>query len=387
MCGANDNGVVPIAAADDLFTFTHLPLADALTREHGRPVYITAGASVTAVLTARGSVIAWGYLRVGHSNHHRLIHLQDTNGTMNGDAKFRQLQRGPSVVFAHSYDERCVRVACGDNHIVALTSKHKVLAFGDGQQGQLGRVSLQREARQSESFPIDSVDRVADRFADTRAYVPALVTFDDVWTGAFWTIGQVRNHPTGRATPKPAEVYVCGLNSNGQLGVPLAVAADGEETPLNIPYMQRSQEFSGSPLLTADRWLTFAGVDHVVALKESGAVYTIGRNHDHRLGLGVDSAREMRLHRVQMPAEAGRPIGATSRAGSSAVWTDAGTGWAWGSDTTGQLGVGRGDNAAVDRPTKITSKHLDGLKIVQVAEGPSVISRMHYRSHKPTSTR
>ncbi len=59
-------------------------------------------------------------------------------------------------------------------------------------------------------------------------------------------------------------------------------------------------------------------------------------------------------------------IGVTSRAGSSALWCSDGSGWAWGSDTTGQLGVGRGDGAVVEQPTRLVSKQLAELNVIQV---------------------
>jgi alpha-tubulin suppressor-like RCC1 family protein len=59
-------------------------------------------------------------------------------------------------------------------------------------------------------------------------------------------------------------------------------------------------------------------------------------------------------------------VGVTSRAGSSALWCNDGSGWAWGSDTTGQLGVGLGDGAVVEKPTRLVSKQLAELNVIQV---------------------
>jgi hypothetical protein len=71
------------------------------------------------------------------------------------------------------------------------------------------------------------------------------------------------------------------------------------------------------------------------------------------------------VQEVRMP-DGEQVVGVTSRAGSSALWCSDGSGWAWGSDTTGQLGVGRGDGAVVEQPTRLVSKQLAELNVIQV---------------------
>lgn len=76
----------------------------------------------------------------------------------------------------------------------------------------------------------------------------------------------------------------------------------------------------------------------------------------------------------------------TARAGTSAAVTESGTidklgslnlfglyssiysgaAYAWGCDTTGQLGVGADDEEVVSRPRRLVSKHLEGLRVLQV---------------------
>lgn len=83
--------------------------------------------------------------------------------------------------------------------------------------------------------------------------------------------------------------------------------------------------------------------------------------------------------------DASQPIvrGITARAATGAVVTEdgehtvvarqftnfllcAGRAFAWGCDTCGQLGVGAGDAEIVATPREVRSKHLEGLRILQV---------------------
>ncbi|KAK6028327.1 hypothetical protein OSTOST_05630, partial [Ostertagia ostertagi] len=72
------------------------------------------------------------------------------------------------------------------------------------------------------------------------------------------------------------------------------------------------------------------------------------------------------LERIRFPREAGKVAGTTAKLGCSVAWTEKGDAYAWGCDTSGQLGLGLKDDdeKIVPTPQKITSAHLDGYKII-----------------------
>lgn len=98
------------------------------------------------------------------------------------------------------------------------------------------------------------------------------------------------------------------------------------------------------------------------------------------------------MERVKFPQEAGKIAGTTAKLGCSLAWTEDGHAYAWGCDTSGQLGLGLKDDdekvfllavaavpyvvndsniellfQVVPTPQKITSAHLEGFKIMSAS--------------------
>ncbi|VDK83198.1 unnamed protein product [Cylicostephanus goldi] len=75
------------------------------------------------------------------------------------------------------------------------------------------------------------------------------------------------------------------------------------------------------------------------------------------------------LEHITFPEEAGKIAGTTAKLGCSLAWTADGHAYAWGCDTSGQLGLGLKDDdeKIVPTPQKITSAHLDGFKIMSAS--------------------
>uniref|UniRef100_A0A0K0CZS3 Regulator of chromosome condensation n=1 Tax=Angiostrongylus cantonensis TaxID=6313 RepID=A0A0K0CZS3_ANGCA len=123
-------------------------------------------------------------------------------------------------------------------------------------------------------------------------------------------------------------------------------------------------------------WTHIDGVQHIIARDTNGEVYGIGKNTDNALGLGTwtgnDDSEHWKystLERVQFPPEAGKIAGTTAKLGCSIAWTEDGDAYAWGCDTSGQLGLGlkEDDDRVVPKPQKITSAHLEGYKIISAS--------------------
>ncbi|VDM57937.1 unnamed protein product [Angiostrongylus costaricensis] len=271
MCGINEQGTVPAIGVTDKFT---------------KIVMLAAGASFTAALTDKGSVIAWGNLR-------------DTSGEINVHPLLAKMKDHP-VVLIHYKKRVIVKIAAGENHLVMLEEDGKVLTFGDGKMGQLGR--------------------------SKRA-------------------GSIR----------PLVLYLASAEDKRELRIFTPSVANA--------YLGRT-------------WTHIDGVQHIIALDANGEVYGIGKNTDNALGLGTwtgnDDSEHWKystLERVQFPPEAGKIAGTTAKLGCSIAWTEDGDAYAWGCDTSGQLGLGlkEDDDRVVPKPQKITSAHLEGYKIISAS--------------------
>lgn len=99
-----------------------------------RIVQVTAGDSHTCALTAMGSVYSWGTFR-------------DASGVM-GFGPQTRVQLLPTLVHeATTPETQLVQIASGADHVVGLTAAGRVVTWGNGQQGQLGRVGARQSGR------------------------------------------------------------------------------------------------------------------------------------------------------------------------------------------------------------------------------------------------
>ncbi|KAK6053743.1 hypothetical protein COOONC_08751 [Cooperia oncophora] len=313
MCGINEQGTVPaivhpivrmlnpegrLANSPEL-----IPKNIALPRK-GMIVMLAAGASFTAALTDKGSVIAWGNLRVSQQTSlFGLLSSNDTSGEINVHPLLTKMKDHPVVVI--HYKKRVI-IAAGENHLVMLEEDGKVLTFGDGKMGQLGRSKRTGSIR------------------------PQYMVDED---------GRSFNTDTTRQKEK-GHCYKASEEDKRELRI---------FTPGVAEALLRQ------------------------IMDKDGQVYGIGKNTDNALGLGTwtgnDDSEHWKystLERIKFPREAGKIAGTTAKLGCSIAWTEHGDAYAWGCDTSGQLGLGLkdDDDKVVPTPQKITSAHLDGYKII-----------------------
>jgi alpha-tubulin suppressor-like RCC1 family protein len=125
--------------------------------------------------------------------------------------------------------------------------------------------------------------------------------------------------PTAPAPTQPGQLYTWGNNVHGQLG-------DGTLQGKSIP----------THIGTAEDWTTVsAGDQHTVALKSDGSLWTWGDNHEGRLGDGTSELRKDSPVRIGSDND-----WAAAEAGDNhtvALKTN-GSLWAWGGNSSGQLG-------------------------------------------------
>lgn len=348
MCGINEQGTVPATGVEpegSTDKFSKVELSDEI-KSQGKIVMLAAGASFTAALTDKGSVIVWGNLR-------------DTSGEINVHPLLTKMKDHP-VVLIHYKKRVIVKIAAGENHLVMLEEDGKVLTFGDGKMGQLGRSKRTGSIRGQYMVDEDGRSLILILQDKKRKDIP----IKDIHAGGFWTM-----------LVSDDQVFSFGLNNFEHLGVPI----EGEAPTDADSEDKRELRILTPGVATAylgRHWTHMDGVQHIIARDKEGEVYGIGKNTDNALGLGTwtgnDDSEHWKystLERIEFPAEAGKIAGTTAKLGCSLAWTEDGDAYAWGCDTSGQLGLGLkdGDEKIVPKPEKITSAHLDGYKIISAS--------------------
>ncbi|WKX95743.1 hypothetical protein Q1695_012303 [Nippostrongylus brasiliensis] len=348
MCGINEQGTVPalgVEAEGSTDKFSKVEFSPEI-KSQGKIVMLAAGASFTAGLTDKGSVVAWGNLR-------------DTSGEINVHPLLAKMKDHP-VVLIHHKKRVIVKIAAGENHLVMLEDDGKVLTFGDGKMGQLGRSKRTGSIRPQYMVDEDGRSLILILQDKKRKDIP----IKDIHAGGFWTM-----------LISDDQVFSFGLNNFEHLGIPIkgdppADASSEDKRELRILTPSVASAYLGQT------WTHMDGVQHIIARNSDGEVYGIGKNTDNALGLGTwtgnddaDHWKYSTLERIQFPDEAGKIAGTTAKLGCSLAWTESGDAYAWGCDTSGQLGLGLKDDdeKIVPKPQKITSAHLDGFKIISAS--------------------
>ncbi|ULU04417.1 hypothetical protein L3Y34_017290 [Caenorhabditis briggsae] len=346
MCGINEKGTVPAEGVEmegSTDEFTKVPFSDEI-QEEGKIIMLAAGASFTAGLTDQGSVIAWGNLR-------------NSNGNVDVHPLLHKMQEKP-VVIVHQAKRKIVKIAAGENHLVMLDEKGCILTFGDGEMGQLGRSSRTKTIR-SKFMCDESGDHlvVPLRFKNKGKFYD--VVAKNVFASGFWTI----------VHGEDGKYYAFGLNNYAQLGIKVDeadVGQDGQDNrelrvflPAEAPAFGAEQTF-----------VNIEGVQHVVLLDNEGKVFAMGKNTDNALGLGNWTGKDDQQHwlydSLQQVEFDSKIVGVSAKLATSIAWSEDGTAYAWGFDTTGQLGLGLKDDdeKMVGKPEEISSAHLEDHSII-----------------------
>lgn len=315
--GCNDEGALGRATADE-------EGSEFIPRKIELPapcLKISAGDSHSACLLNDGRVYAWGSFRDSHGN---------MGLTLEGNKRL-PIEVIPGV--------RSVDIASGGDHLVILTEIGHVYTVGCAEQGQLGRVSTRAASGES-------------RRGKTDLLQPGMVTLkgkkvlaDAVWASTYCTF--YKDHSTGR-------IFAFGLNNYCQLGIP-----NPSENVVKPVFVPELTSFTDVKSITG-------GQHHTLVLKNDDKVYVIGRKEYGRLGLGDVSVDATTL--IPIDTLANRSISeiACGESTSFAV-TDKGEVFGWGMGSNQQLGTGSEDDET--KPVQISSKQVQGKKILKVSSG------------------
>ena len=269
-------------------------------------VAVAAGVYHSIALKNDGTVWAWGYNGYGqlgnNSTSDSTVPVQVGGGTVSGN-------------FLHG----AIAIAAGYRHSIALKSDGTVWDWGSNSNGQLGN-----NTTTDSLFPIQ-VNTITGlvSLAAGNYHSAALKSNGTVWT---W-----------------------GYNHFGQLG-------NSSTTDSSVP-VQVSQA-SGLTNVTA----IASGAYHFAAIKNDGTIWTWGYNAYGQLGNNTTS-------NSTVPVQVGSGLSGAVVTGISAgmdhtvALTNTGTFWTWGYNSNGQLGNNSITNSSV--PVNISS--LSGL--IDVAAG------------------
>ncbi|RPA83728.1 RCC1/BLIP-II [Ascobolus immersus RN42] len=293
-------------------------------------VKLAAGDSISIAVTEDGLVYGWGTFR----NDEGILGFSETIDV----ARRPELIQGVQDV---------VDVACGVNHVLALTRYGKVYAWGSGGQFQLGRRIVERRAK---SGLTPSEIGLASRIV---------------------AIGAGSYHSF--AIDEKERVFAWGLNQFlqcGQLG-PKQEYGEEDNTILTQPTEVKS--LAGKHVVEID-----GGEHHSIARCEDGTVLAWGRTDSHAVGLDFDAMDQEALYRNEnnrpqfvkeptvVPGIKASSITAGSNSSLAISAEDRGV-YAWGYNDQYQCGFAGGDY--IKTPQRIINDAVRDIEFLQISAG------------------
>ena len=232
-----------------------------------------------------------------------------------------------------------VAVAAGQSHALALLSTGKVMAWGDNQTGELGDGSTE-----DSTVPVE---------------VPGLSGVTAISAGWDYSLALLGS----------GSVEAWGENLVGQLGV--GTSTGPETCEVKTPCSRNPLTVTGLSGITAIS-AGGAGGEHALALRSSGTVAAWGANYEGQLGNGSYTGPDecAGYGCSTEPVSVSGLTEATAIAAGGAGGEDSlavlgdGTVKAWGSNNSGQLGVGTGsgpETCALSSPCSTTPVAVTGL--------------------------
>ncbi|MDR0520163.1 MAG: hypothetical protein LBG82_09005, partial [Clostridiales Family XIII bacterium] len=161
------------------------------------------------------------------------------------------------------------------------------------------------------------------------------------------------------AMTEDGNIYVWGANNQGQLG-------NGKNDSVYVPERLDRAAFGGESI----QWFSASNGNSNFALTSSGAVYGWGSNN---LGQLCDDTKKSSSSPKLIPAQlfGGKSIQSIEICGNGTVFaiTSDGEVYAWGNNSSGQLGNGTMNNAVNYMPQLIDQSHFGDEKVKSIAAG------------------
>ncbi|CCG81367.1 putative Ran exchange factor Prp20/Pim1 [Taphrina deformans PYCC 5710] len=327
-----DGGVVDADAGDDSDSEAEVlnPKESTPTAvEHAQSfVKVAASDSLTVAIDADGHIWAWGTFRC-------------SDGILGFNSASKVANRPQRLVLK----EKFVDLACGTDHVLALSASGKVFAWGNGQQFQLGRRVVERTR----------LNGLVPREFGLKRIV---------------SIGCGSYHSFAKDTE--GRIFAWGLNQFGQCGVTIEeLGEDG--AVVAVPALVEALSGLDVALITG-------GEHHSIALTTDGTVYVWGRLDACQLGLDRASLPESAVADASgkpryIPAPTRLTLEDDLKASTVAAGTHhnvlidrEGRAWSWGFGESYQVGQGP-PGEDVEQPTRIENTATQGKKMVLAGAG------------------
>lgn len=306
-CGYNDSGQCGVGGTGRVQS---LRLVQAFQNKNIVKVYSANGCEHLIAVTATGSVYTCGYNSRGQLGHGTTVHSSVP----------RLIQSLAS--------RKVVKVACSYYHSIVATDEDELYSFGRNDYGQLGHGDTADKAK---PVRIDSL---------RGSRVLALSC------GQYHTVMSIEN----------VGLLACGKNDYGQLG-----AAQYGDHPQNTPFPVSSplDDYSEDFMVCE----IACGYYHTIALTNTGAVYSFGRNDYGQLGL-FNKENKRWPHRIESLVHE-KIVQITCGCYHTLFLTNKGVVYAVGRNNHGQLGI----TSPLDtlKPVRITT--LSKKRISHIAAG------------------
>ncbi|CAE6398586.1 unnamed protein product [Rhizoctonia solani] len=257
-----------------------------LVDEEFRAVDVCAGDSISVALGEGGALRVWGSFR-------------SSDGLLGFSPNAPRVTQILPTLPSKLASERFTQVTCGTDHVLALTSKGVIVAWGNGQQAQLGRRIIERR-KVNGLVPHRLALRKIKSVGSGSYHSFAVDHKGDVYA---WGLNSMRQRKVNGLFPHrlalrkiksvgsrsyrsfavdhKGDVYAWGLNSMRQCGAGLD--EDVVTQPTLVPSL------SASALESGRRVVAIAGGEHhTIFLVSDGTVYACGRCDGFELGLGSD---------------------------------------------------------------------------------------------------
>jgi regulator of chromosome condensation len=230
-------GLIDLEATPTAISAEHFP-------EDTTFVDIAAGDSCSFALTTEGAVYGWGTFRKNEG----ILGFKSKDDV----AKFPQYVDGIT---------KTTQIACGTNHVFALTKDGNVFAWGNGQQNQLGRRLTERNL--------------------TEGLFPSKVGFRDLSfkrpSHKLVSIASGDYH--GFAIAEDGHIWSWGVNNYCETGYPANAGAD--DANVLTPRIVASLEGKNVEMIAA-------GSHHNIAITKDGQALAWGRCDGAQTGLPTD---------------------------------------------------------------------------------------------------
>lgn len=322
----DDNGLSPKESLPAEVDFSTVEIA-----EGTRWVQVAAGDSCSFALTDDGRVYGWGTFR-------------GNEGTL-GFTQEVETARRPMLL---PDLKNITSIVAGANHALALNKAGGVVAWGSGQQMQLGRRVVERS----------KIEGLRPReFGLPRGPKNGIAAIE---TGAYHSF----------AISKNGSIYSWGLNNFGETGIPDNAGQD--DAVILKPTVVES--LKGKNISTIK-----GGGHHSIAAAENGDCLVWGRIDGHQIGISNDELSKLPEDVVMQDARGDPRIllvpekvtaiqGAVAKLATASehniVVTQDGKAWSWGFSANYQTGQGQVEDVLVPTMidnTAVREKALNGV--------------------------